>query len=251
MYGVRELCYFFYQTLIGFWPDRQPKNKKVFKMRLSEYMLKAVREAKDHTDWVDGNPKYEMDLLNFIDGVLERKSFWESFMPFHKEVSLYGMYNSLSSLLLKLGMPGVVDFYQGEEKWRYDLVDPDNRREVDFGAREKLLGSLKNPEKNLYKWYQMPHDSKLKMYIMKRGLEIRNQEKDLFLHGEYIPLQTRNKNVVAFMRKRGSKKAIIAVWRFFSQTPDMPIWPEEEGCIDIFSNQPTSCLPFTIRVVSD
>ena len=117
-----------------------------FQQRLKDYLVKAVREAKTHSDWVQPNEPYEAACRRFIDEILDRSPgnrFWADFLPFQKEISEYGIYNSLSQITIKMTCTGLPDFYQGSELWDLNLVDPDNRRPVDFERRTQLLEELR------------------------------------------------------------------------------------------------------------
>lgn len=179
--------YLFYQSLIGIWPTEEPANKQTYIARLQNYMVKAIREAKVYTDWMSINASYEGDLKCFIEKILLKgePKFWESFYPFLEEVSKVGERKSLSMLLLKLTLPGVPDFYQGNEDFRYDLVDPDNRRSVNF-----------------------TNMSSRKVSLIKKWLSKRNNEKELFTHGDYIPLEI-ERGQIAFKRKYRDNYFII------------------------------------------
>ncbi len=133
--------YLLYQTLIGALPF-QESGYKTFKKRIKEYFIKAIREAKEHTSWVESNGEYETACEQFVDRLLTfspADEFWNDFIAFQKQVADYAVYNSLSQVVIKMTAPGVPDFYQGSELFDLNLVDPDNRRPVDFEMRAKLL----------------------------------------------------------------------------------------------------------------
>lgn len=248
--------YFFYQTLVGFWPAKRPspQKKKEFRERLKAYFIKAVCEAKRHTDWIEHNVEYEKSLLKFVDGITKKSAtstFWKSFYLFLEEVDLYGKYNSLSSLVLKIGMPGVIDFYQGHEFFRYDLVDPDNRRRVNFGKRRKALEKIKKTqidEDLLLEWFHHPDDSMIKLYLMWKGLQARKKFHELFTKGRYVPLMTRKKDLVGFARLLGNQEVRVFAARFYSHhLGDVKI-PVAKGYIDIFTGTSETPLPFSIQI---
>ncbi len=136
--------YLLYQTLIGALPF-EPTEQEGFARRIKDYLIKAVREAKTFTNWVDPNPQYENACGRFVDRVLDRSPgnrFWADFEAFQQEIAEYGIYNSLSQTTLKMTCPGLPDFYQGTDLWDFSLVDPDNRRPVDFERRATLLAEL-------------------------------------------------------------------------------------------------------------
>jgi len=217
--------YLFYQTLIGsFQPD---EDKEQYKTRISDFMLKAIREAKVHTDWIAYNTVYEKGLLSFIQRVLDRNEssgFFDEFIPFQNKIAKYGLYNSLSQTLIKITSPGVPDFYQGTELWDFNLVDPDNRKQVDFDKRIKLLNELKQVPISefpyfipvlLAKW----QDGRIKMFLIYRCNKARNDRAELFKNGVYIPISCGGvfrENIVAFARKLDSQWAVVAVPRFLT-----------------------------------
>src|SRR2546423_8455918 len=138
--------YLLYQTLLGAWPIEPASDRKEFRERIKAYFLKAIREAKVNTDWLEPNVKYEEAAAGFVDGVLpiERpNAFLEAFRPFQKRVAFFGALNSLAQTVLKMTCPGVPDFYQGSELWDFNLVDPDNRRPVDYEVRKRMLRAIR------------------------------------------------------------------------------------------------------------
>lgn len=143
--------YHLYQTLIGAWPTGEVDETRyeVFKKRIKDYMLKAIREAKVNTSWISPNTLYEDAVTMFIETIMRNtpdNKFIKDLTAFQKMISHYGMYNSLSQTLLKITSPGVPDFYQGTEIWDFSLVDPDNRRSVDYNLRISMLEELKKGE---------------------------------------------------------------------------------------------------------
>lgn len=222
--------YLFYQTLIGAWPEGTPEGEGTaygdFLRRIREYMLKASREAKVTTSWINQNKAYEDALLSFIDAVLRPSAanlFLNDFLPFQRMVSHFGMLNSLSQTLLKICSPGVPDFYQGTELWDYSLVDPDNRRTVDFRKRVRMLAELLRRESettgvNLARELsQNKEDGRIKMYLIRKALAFRKVRRELFDQGEYLPLSadgSRAEHVCAFERRRNGDSAIVVVPRF-------------------------------------
>ncbi len=224
--------YLLYQTLLGTWPlDREDGGGDEFKKRIQDYMVKAVREAKVNSSWISPNGPYEEALLKFVEALLSAPGavFRNDFRPLQQKVSCWGMYNSLSQALLKITSPGVPDFYQGTEIWDLNLVDPDNRRPVDFNLRREMLGQLKTESKDsredggngfirglLRNWT----DGRVKLYLISRSLNYRRENQELFLDGVYIPLTsggTRKENVVAFARQKGGRTVLTAVPRFLSR----------------------------------
>jgi (1->4)-alpha-D-glucan 1-alpha-D-glucosylmutase len=141
--------YQLYQTMIGAWPFHAPDDDeyKNFSDRIQAYMAKALKEGKIHTSWVNPNYAYDQAVRDFIERILVRSSsnpFLADFLPFQREIAQYGVYNSLSQVLLKITSPGIPDFYQGTELWDFSLVDPDNRRPVDYAKRTGLLADFQS-----------------------------------------------------------------------------------------------------------
>ncbi len=223
--------YLLYQTLIGAWPlkIRNEVEFENFKMRIKNYMLKAIREAKVNTSWINPNIIYEDAIQIFIDRIMDNKSgnpFIKDLLAFQKVVSNYGLYNSLSQTLLKITSPGVPDFYQGTEIWDFSLVDPDNRRPVDYEIRKKMLNDLKKQESEIplhelaRELTLNKEDGMIKLYLIYKSLNYRRRKRDLFERGEYLPLEVVGNffdNVCSFARRIENKEIIVAVPRFFTK----------------------------------
>ncbi len=217
--------YFFYQNLLGAWPleDLDEQSFAGFRDRIRAYMAKATHEAKMHSSWQNPDPEYDEAIDRFIQGVLDRagnQAFLDDFLPFQRLVSQHGMINSLAQTLLKITLPGVPDTYQGCELWDFSLVDPDNRRPVDFDRRSSMLRELKargDDASELVRdlvatWY----DGRIKLYTHWRALSARHREPVLFSGGEYLPLSTRGKHgssLFGFLRVAGPRAAVVAVPR--------------------------------------
>ena len=157
--------------------------------------------------------------------------FLDNFSPFAETVSYYGMFNSLSQALLKITSPGVPDFYQGTELWGLSLVDPDNRRAVDFGLRTAMLAELKKLESEIgpaelsKKLMAEREDGRVKLFMTWMALNFRRMNRELFEEGEYIPLEaigTGAESVCAFARKLGDRTAITAVPRLLVRRATKP-----------------------------
>ena len=221
--------YLLYQTLIGTWPlgESGPDEYEVFRGRMREYMLKAAREAKVNTSWINPNVIYEDALAIFVDAVLDRSpgnAFLADFVPFQRAVSSCGMFNSLGQTLLKIVSPGVPDFYQGTELWDLSLVDPDNRRPVDYGMRIKMLEDIRKreakPDQLARECIADMESGRIKLYVTHKALTFRKQNRDLFEAGEYLPLDavgSRTNHVCLLARRIGRKRLIAAVPRFLMQ----------------------------------
>jgi len=223
--------YLLYQTLIGVWPAGSINEAEydVLKKRIKDYMLKAIREAKVNTSWISPNTIYEDALLIFIEKVMDNKSdnqFLKDFVPFQRKISHCGMFNSLSQTLLKITSPGVPDFYQGTEIWDFSLVDPDNRRPVDYGMRMKMFEEIKSRESEVGSFMLAKElltnkdNGKVKLYLIYKALNYRKAHRDLFETGEYIPLETMGEkanNICVFVRRIGNTRAIAVAPRFFAK----------------------------------
>ncbi len=215
-----------YQTLVGAWPFSASEVPE-FKERLKSYMVKAAREAKAFTSWLSPNTAYENALISFVEFVLDdsdQNEFLVELLNFQRQVAYYGALNSLAQVVLKATAPGVPDFYQGTELWDLSLVDPDNRQPVDFQSRIGLLDNLLRQEtqgqpalaKDILASCE---DGQVKLYVTYKALSTRKAYRDLFLEGDYIPLQVqgqRREHVCAFARRRGTTWALVAVPRLLT-----------------------------------
>jgi (1->4)-alpha-D-glucan 1-alpha-D-glucosylmutase len=227
--------YFFYQVVIGAWPAEDPRSPLPDRAppeltdRLVAYMDKAAREAKVHTSWIDENPEYSKAMGRFVRETLAGRTarqFLASFVPFQRRVARAGMLNSLAQLVLKLASPGVPDFYQGSELWDLSLVDPDNRRPVDFAAREQLLAEIRPlidrlergdaVESEVRELLAHWPDGRIKLLVTTCGLRFRRQHAALMVGGAYIPLEAEGKHgdhVLAFARHDTSGTLLAVVPR--------------------------------------
>ncbi len=222
----RNMEYFLYQTLIGSFPFAE-EEQELYRERVKEYIIKAAREAKVRTTWLQPNTDYEKGFLAFIDGILKpspQNRFLQSFLPFQKKVAVYGIWNSLSQTLLKITAPGIPDFYQGTEFWDLNLVDPDNRRPVDFAKRERVLHEIQKKAQNrphlLTELLSTKEDGRIKLFLITMALRIRHAQKTLFAEGDYLPLDTGGKwkeQVVAFARVKEAKWALTVVPRLLTE----------------------------------
>jgi (1->4)-alpha-D-glucan 1-alpha-D-glucosylmutase len=215
------LEYMVYQALLGAWPDRIDGD---FVSRMKAYALKAAREAKLETSWLNPHEAYERDLGTFLDNILDpvrSPEFLESFGSFAERVSLLGALNSLSQLTLKTMMPGVPDFYQGTELWDYSLVDPDNRRPVNFAMREDIVARARDSDwRNLIASWP---DGRIKLLWTRKLLAIRRESPNVFLRGNYQPLEVtgpHRNHVIAFARGHRKDAVIVAVARWLSPFTD-------------------------------
>ena len=207
--------YLIYQTITGAYPFEEEAG---FEDRICEYLTKALREAKTHSDWAKPDEAYEAATINFARQLLNRENpFWASFTAFHKKVADFGIINSLAQLLLKFTCPGIPDTYQGTELWDLSLVDPDNRRLVDYQLRLQLLESLPNEEdivQQIEELWADRHTAKIKLWLTHRLLQERKLHKELFAEGRYVPLRTEGKykdHVFAFARHSGKEWIVVAL----------------------------------------
>lgn len=218
--------YFLYQTLIGAYPISEGEHTE-FIQRMKEYIVKAVREAKVHTAWLKPDTDYENAFISFLEEILgdeEGNPFLEEFLPFQKKVSHYGLFNSLSQTLIKITAPGVPDFYQGSELWNLNLVDPDNRRPVDFKRRQAFLREIRARENGnilhlIEELLRTKEDGRIKLFLIYRALKTRNEHIEVFRDGAYIPLKGAGKfknHILAFARNHGRKWAVIVAPRFLT-----------------------------------
>ena len=218
--------YLLYQTLLGAWATCRMNDVEYegFKRRMREYMLKAIREAKINTSWINPDVPYEEALAKFIDSILSRSArdpFMKDFTPFQNKISYFGMFNSLAQTLLKITSPGVPDFYQGTELWDFSLVDPDNRRPVDFAVRKKMLKRLKkqmaikgrNLAKVARRLFTSWEDGTIKLYVISSVLNYRKEHHALFKDGSYTPLAADGslKDLVCAFARLGEDEAVITV----------------------------------------
>jgi (1->4)-alpha-D-glucan 1-alpha-D-glucosylmutase len=221
-----------YQALIGAWP--LDGIDKTFVERMQAYAVKAAREAKQETSWLNPNPDYEQGLTTFLEQALDRNrsaAFLDAFEPFARRMALLGALNSLSQLALKLTLPGVPDLYQGTEFWDLSLVDPDNRRPVDFAAREAALAGIGKPD-----WHHLAQtwpDGRIKLALTQALLSLRRRFPALFTHGDYRPVEAtgpHRNEVVAFARTHGRDAVIVAVGRAFGRaTGGGRQWPTSDA----------------------
>lgn len=210
----RNAEYLFYQILVGAWP--LPVDRAL------AYMEKASREAKQHTNWTDRNAAYDEALAGFVSSVIGDPEFVGMLEQFLPDVIVAGRINSLAQTLLKLTTPGVPDLYQGTELWDLSLVDPDNRRPVDYGVREEALKHLERESRSRTvplttgTFREASDDGRIKMSVIHRTLHFRRLHELLYRKGDYLPLSAtgvRTMHVCAFARSLGGTIAITVVPR--------------------------------------
>ena len=264
--------YLIYQTLLGVWPfqplDRAGRAELVG--RIQAYLEKAIHEAKVHTSWINPNQEYDQAVSDFIAAILDERqgaAFLASFEPLRSRVAQVGIFNSLSQTLLKLTSPGVPDLYQGSELWDFSLVDPDNRRPVDYQRRARLLKELRTRITGrrgklaalASELLASREDGRIKLYLTLQALQFRARCSALFERGDYQPLEAigdQRERLVAFSRGLEEQRLIVIAPRLVAgllreaQLPLGPaVWgdtwldlaaPAGERYRDLFSGQTLS-----------
>jgi (1->4)-alpha-D-glucan 1-alpha-D-glucosylmutase len=253
--------YLFYETLVGAWPLEPygPEEYAQFVERIQQYMQKSIHEAKVHTSWTNPNPSYDEAVRRFVASVLDPEKnarFVDDVRAFLRQVIPCGLWNGLAQALLKITSPGVPDLYQGTELWDFSLVDPDNRRPVDYALRGRLLRQLREQSETagadrsrlVRSLAEQKEDGRVKLYVTSRALHCRREHPGLFSVGEYTPLDvlgSRAEHVCAFLRRQEGTRAIVAVPRLLThllaEGQELPlgeaVWqdtllvlpPQEEG----------------------
>ena len=213
--------YLLYQILLGAWPLEEADVNDEFCGRIKAYMQKALSESKARTNWANPDERWLKACDQFIERILDRKTsplFWEDFVPFAQNIAEQGMKLSLVQVALKITSPGVPDFYQGTELWDFSLVDPDNRRPVDYAVRRKRLAELDGasvPEM-MTSW----QDGRIKMQVIRSLLRYRREQPDLFSRGSYTPLKIAGplaERFVAFSREHEGRQLVVIALRRMDQ----------------------------------
>ncbi len=238
--------YLLYQTLLGTWPiaahgQAQKGADTEYITRIQAYMTKALNEAKINTSWVQPNERWLGAMREFVAKILEpsaKSRFLPSFLPVVEEIARLGAINSLTQVLLKLTSPGVPDIYQGNEIWDFSLVDPDNRRVVDYKLRREMLSCLTSskPEELLQNW----PEGRIKIFLTQRVLRFRNAHVDLFRCGSYLPIKaggTFAESCVSFARMRGEEWIIVIGPRLSARVGFPPVGDRwQDTFVDIPQN---------------
>ncbi len=237
--------YLLYQTLVGAWPlePYTADDYADFVKRIQAYLVKALHEAKLHTSWINPNTEYDEAVQQFVGRILDagaNRAFIEDVRDFARRVGHYGMFNSLAQTLLKVAAPGTADTYQGTEVWDFSLVDPDNRRPVDYERRARLLKDLRervtasgNGLASVARELTAAKaDGRVKLYATHRALLCRRRHPGLFAEGAYLPARAtgaRADHVFGFARRLGNAWAVVAVPRLLTQLVarpgDLPLGP--------------------------
>ena len=221
--------YLLYQTLVGAWPLEKggAVESADFTRRIQEFMVKALHEAKVHSSWINPDSDYDDAVSRFIGLILNpdaSSAFLEDFREFQRWVSHLGLFNSVAQSLLRIASPGVPDTYQGTELWDFSLVDPDNRRPVDYEHRRRLLADLqtRGSEAGLDRCQlarelvETRVDGRIKLYVTSQALRCRRDRPGLFSVGEYLPAESigaRRENAFGFVRGLGDERAVVVVPR--------------------------------------
>ncbi|MBV8904002.1 MAG: malto-oligosyltrehalose synthase, partial [Acidobacteriia bacterium] len=223
-----------YETLLGAWPGN-PEEEEAFSGRVKEFLVKALREGKQNSSWLQPHQEYERSAQEFVERLLGDASFMDDFRAFQNTLARCGICNSFGQVLLKIASPGVPDFYQGCELWQLSLVDPDNRRSVDYQRRTAMLDELKRRETLdrvalIRELAGEPWRDEMKLFVTWKLLASRRSHQELFLRGDYIPLAVRGASasrVCAFARAlpQESRWAVAVAPRWSSGLSD---WEDTE-----------------------
>jgi (1->4)-alpha-D-glucan 1-alpha-D-glucosylmutase len=220
--------YLIYQTLLGTWPGDE--DMAGYAERICEFITKASREAKMHTNWIQPDTEWEAAICDFAADILGERRFMDAFLPFQKRVAFYGALNGLAQALIKIASPGVPDFYQGSELWNLSMVDPDNRRPVDYRKRREMLDEIRGREAGDREALAVelagdPVRPEAKLYVVARALGFRREHAALFAEGEYVAAPASGAhaaNVIAFARRKGDEWALAVAPRWLTQLECKP-----------------------------
>jgi (1->4)-alpha-D-glucan 1-alpha-D-glucosylmutase len=234
--------YLLYQILLGAWPLERNAVTDEFRQRIKDYMRKALSESQAHTNWANPDEAWLKATSEFIDKLLDEKEsvpFWDDFVPFAEEIARRGCSHSLVQIALKLTAPGVPDLYQGTELWDFSLVDPDNRRPVDYARREQVLPTLEGVALAdlLASW----KDGRVKMALIRRLLRYRAEHPTLFSTGEYVPVAVSGADAnrfTAFLRKGGAEQLLVVVTRSLGAETESSYHPSEDTLLTLPQNVP-------------
>lgn len=233
------------QTFVGAWP-LDDEERESFRPRLHRYAIKAAREAKRVTSWLRRDAEAERRVLEAADDLLDGldEPWGRSLAKLTARVAFVGAVNGLSQTLLKLAMPGVADVYQGTELWDFSLVDPDNRRPVDFEHRQRMLTEIQrrfeqDPVQLCAELRETWRDGRIKMFVLWRALQLRAEQPELWVDGSYHPLQAANldgsdEHLCMFIRRSGERWGMALAARRVARMCDPDQWPIGErawsGC---------------------
>lgn len=205
--------YFIYQTLVSTYDERE--DREVYQSRFLDYIEKALREAKEKSGWENPDMDYEAATSAFVIRILDTKrEFWTVFSDFSRRLANLGMVKSLSSLILKHGVPGIPDTYQGTELWDFSMVDPDNRRAVDYGLRRQYIDDFSKKSFSIKLLWQESSAGEIKLLILQKLLKFRAEYAELFRFGLYVPLKVTGVHAadfIAFARRYKTDWALFVV----------------------------------------
>lgn len=224
--------WFLYQALLGAWPltPGDAGEYSQFVQRFQAYVQKALHEAKVHSSWINPDSAYDKAMHEFVGRILDPQRggpFLADFAVFQRRIAHYGLFNSLSQLLVKIAAPGVVDTYQGTELWDFSLVDPDNRRPVDYEHRRGMLADLKRRAETAgaklatfaRELVDNKEDGRIKLYTLFRALHCRRGHPGLYATGDYLPAEIdgpRCEHAFGFVRRRHDALAVAVVPRLLT-----------------------------------
>ena len=240
--------YLLYQTLLGTWPvdlDGAPVSSvgQEFVTRIQRYMAKALKEAKLNTSWIQPNENWDDAMREFVARILEpgpRNKFLPIFLPVAAEIARLGAINSLAQTAIKLTTPGVPDIYQGTEIWDDSLVDPDNRRPIDYARRREMLAQIEKVSAN--ELMQCWPNGRIKMRLTQRLLHLRRENPELFREGNYESLNFGGELAecaIGFARRHGDRAIIVIVPRLSSQVGFPPVGDRWQDTHVLLSSQLT------------
>ncbi len=230
--------YFIYQTLVGTYPFHATPEEEDYEARLKAFLKKAAREAKTHTTWSDPNAAYEKSIDHFVTILLQDEDFMDEFLAFAEPNAQLAVNYSLGQTVLKVTAPGIPDVYQGTEYWDLSMVDPDNRRPVNYAQRWEALPMLETSDatkhtKLLQRLTGNLHDPSIKLYVLSQSLRLRRSLNELFIEGSYQPLVVRGEqkqHLLAFRRSWRKQEVIVLIPLRVANLPLTDFLPLGEPC---------------------
>lgn len=214
--------FYIYQLILGSFPN-SGEELEIYRERILNHLMKSIREAGVHTNWESPDTEYEEHYTNFVKSVLDgsgNPEFSDNFQYLQHLVSYHGFLNTMSQKILQLTVPGIPDTYQGTEIWNFNLVDPDNRREVDFKKitemHRKVTEEFKRDPEVVRTYLEKYRDGRIKMLVVSVLLNLRKDNPEVFLDGNYLPVHVQGPhkdNIVAFLRSNGTKTILVLVPR--------------------------------------
>jgi (1->4)-alpha-D-glucan 1-alpha-D-glucosylmutase len=235
--------YLIYQTLVAVWPGEPAAVTDDFRARIQGFVKKALCEGKVHSSWINPDPDYEAAVAKYVDAILDpgrSAEFLADLDQFVRRVAFFGRINSLAQTVIRCTAPGVPDTYQGTEGWDFSLVDPDNRRPVEYAASGHWLQELDEQpgRESVRHLVRDLSDARVKPFVLSRALRCRRDHTDLFAHGEYVPLAAegpRADHLFAYLRRLDGSAALVVVPRLavglVPQADGPPIGPVWDGTV--------------------